>query len=526
MKNNKRITKNNNTKNKNDNTLIDECAPITIKTKPRRAAAIAATSSFKETIKAQEALLKSEKKLTAKRKNTKQSSSQRIRSLGDYSKKNTKSKKHGMESATFVKSRKKTFTSSLKNEDDVSFQLLSSTNGGGQRVNRIIRKAMNNAVHQAYERSRALSRISAVQSGSYTITSSTKQSGSRSLSSLGLYNISYKKGNTEGRGNFIDESIEILPVETLKSVILTVYNDTDEETKEMLRANNMAQLSPRVFWSLVYHNQHLNDISTIVKSFMPDLDLQFLNYRKRELSEKAKENLRQERVERGDILSDADDEEAIKVITEVEQAMSKTMEETVQMKREQRAQAALDRFTTSTSAKSTNLNEDSWSIQTPTEYDSDELLDCISSSPSCSGETEKIKIANFLQKTCLVHNWRQLANAELQDLWIHFQKFEPKVVTKDEILSWINYAQSESIDEIMLEIVESNEEAFLSLREEGNCGTPKDLSFFVDCHTFLWRECQTLQKLVDENNLKCWCIRAKNLLEKYTWLYDYVTPIS
>ena len=68
----------------------------------------------------------------------------------------------------------------------------------------------------------------------------------------------------EGRGRY-EEQVEIIGLAALKGVLELVYNtkssndpdqnDGDKNTdgKEMLQPVAIAQMSPRVFWSLVYH---------------------------------------------------------------------------------------------------------------------------------------------------------------------------------------------------------------------------------------------------------------------------------
>jgi len=204
-------------------------------------------------------------------------------------------------------------------------------------------------------------------------------------------------------------------------------------------------------------------------------------------------------------LEDEDgDEKAVNAVLEVENAM---IMDSTDMKRKRIANAALARFET---------KHDCWDIATPAEYDEEELRFCITSNEE--DEIERyIKLLHDLQ----INNWRQLANENPYTL--HTKLQDPKIELS-EIEEWINKAQIESIDEIMFDII-TNEEMIVTLREYGNCGTPKDLSLFLDMPFVLRGVLERHGYKVGDEEVRVWCGRAKFVLERWRWLHDYVTPV-
>jgi len=139
-----------------------------------------------------------------------------------------------------------------------------------------------------------------------------------------LFAVSYSKG-MEGRGTY-EEHVEIIGLAVLRSVLESVYNtdpssdDADlddaksggggggENADGRLRPVLIAQLSPRAFWSLVYHCSEGSaedrrptaatttarpSVEDMLRSTLPQLDWSHLDRggRMRAPSEKARENL-------------------------------------------------------------------------------------------------------------------------------------------------------------------------------------------------------------------------------------------
>eukprot|EP00804_Cyclotella_cryptica_P001145 CCRYP_019766-RA/>CCRYP_019766-RA protein AED:0.40 eAED:0.40 QI:0/0/0/1/0/0.33/3/0/291 len=167
--------------------------------------------------------------------------------------------------------------------DDIATTLLSSLGNksiGGGNVGKFLRAAMKGALTKSYEASKAQVRVSAVENRDYefgkikggsivdggvvlgTSNDDTNDMVRNDILGTSMYQVSYGKG-MEGRGKFV-EQVEIIGVDALKAVIETVYksesvsdeaNDEIEEKgksegREMLRPASIAQMSPRIFWSL------------------------------------------------------------------------------------------------------------------------------------------------------------------------------------------------------------------------------------------------------------------------------------
>jgi hypothetical protein len=174
-------------------------------------------------------------------------------------------------------------------------------------------------------------------------------------------------------------------LDILKRVIENAYTsekddegDDDDENKnvldtgkEILHPIAIAQMMPQIFWSLIYHCRPCSDsniqeyylsVEDMLRQLLPNLDWSYLNRdgRQRLLSKQAKENLRQAK-----------------------------------------------------------KNCDEWVLITPTEYDEDELMACISS----EGTSTEYNIAKTYTSLMIrskskprCFNQRQLANTETEYL--------------------------------------------------------------------------------------------------------------
>jgi hypothetical protein len=344
----------------------------------KRAAATAAVANFPELVAAQDAMLKAEQK---KKSSTIKSFGNRVATKPSHSPNSKKNKKAKIEGTGYRLSDGKAFDgevskrkvsskgqqSLFKSEDDIAGKLLSSIGGvGGGNIGMFLRKAMKGAVEKSYEESRAAVRVAAVNQGAFSfekvkggtvvegegIVLGTAKDHDEKIDGIEndadnhvlrrtMYMVSYSKG-LEGRGRY-EEQVEIISLDALKGLIEHVYNtrsegesegdsldDKNSDGREMLRPLSIAHLSPRVFWSLVYHcsraeqNQSSANatVETMLQSLIPHLDWSHLDRggRKRNLSEKARENLRQEK---DSALSTAC-ENGIHAIEEIEETILET----------------------------------------------------------------------------------------------------------------------------------------------------------------------------------------------------------
>jgi hypothetical protein len=525
-------------------------APVAI-SRPKRAAAQAASESFKDVIRAQDKIMKKQTKSSASTKKNKSSAptltaaqtaarkkaadaraaaanARKLASLAGGRRLNDDAPPLPSPSLSQTQSaappgRKpksenttRSIFKGLNSEEDISFALISSIDSGSKRngkVSKVLRGAMRKTVEKSYATSRAVVRNSAITSKKLTFAPCETQSG---------YTVRYPKG-VEGVG-FYEDQVHIITPLMLKAIVQAVYDDHDEENtgassgREMLKPQNMALLSPRVFWSLWYHfREKCSTIEEALNLLLPDLDWAFLHRRSRQLSEKAKDNLRREITDKKET-SKEDHEAGIKAIQAVEKAMETMYDENVANVRERAAQAALLRF-----GNNAERSVDSWTLVTPTEVDEDELRECIAGcDDGLSEEAVAQRIHIFVSKLS-INNWRLLANSISTD--VHRSLKENGLeITLESIETWIGAAQTRSIEEIMLEILEGDQDLYAILRDELSSGTPKDLGLWAVVPQLVIEEAETELKVAEEDVNK-FCERAKQVTANFEWLQLYSTSI-
>ena len=424
-------------------------------------------------------------------------------------------------------------------EGDVASTLLSALGpgGGGKKVGRFLRGAMRGAVGKSYEASRAQVRVAAVNSKQVEFEDRSEHG--TSLNGLTKFvAVKYSKG-IEGRGLY-EEVIEIIGLDALKAVIDQVYSADDENdesefeedkinsSKEMLRPVNMSQLSPRVFWSLAYHFPQTDTVKALQK-LHPTKDWRYLSGRTKMLSEKARENLRQERIAKGEI-SEHINNNGLDVVEAVEEAMKDTYDKLYSTEklslRDKMADAANSRLN-----PSTVINYEKWKLITPDDYDEDELKECVRETAELSeilNASDQVTLVHILVNDCKVKNWRQLANLETDKI-LHAVKAKDRFpnVEMQVLDALVENAQLRSLDEIMMEIMNYNEDAVISLRDYGQIKTPKDL--------YMWRSLpemllSTVKERIEDINFNVtdvlsWCERAQCSMQQLEldWLNWFVS---
>ena len=99
----------------------------------------------------------------------------------------------------------------------------------------------------------------------------------------------------------------------------------------------------------------------------------------------------------------------------------------------------------------------------------------------------------------------------------------------DTVERWIEVAQQRSIEEIMLEILDGDQDALDSLMNKAHSSTPKDLSFWHASPGMLLdtlsRSDDDVDCTWDETDVKRWANRAKISLSTLPWLDLYLTPL-
>lgn len=418
----------------------------------------------------------------------------------------------------------------IQSEDDVSFALISSLESGGfnrhGKVSKILRASMRKTVEKSYEASRAAVRHSSISSGKVEFLQTANGTTENVNNEMGTCTVQYPK-NVEGRG-FYQEQVHIITIEMLKAVVQAVYDDhqSSEESsssREMLKPQNMALLSPRVFWSLWYHyHDKSSSMEGSLELLLPNLDWSFLYHRSRQLSEKAKENLRQANEEKmepkdtkdGNVLA------SIRAVEQVENAMATMYDETLVDARQRMAEAALARL-----GKQSKIELDDWVLKTPMDIDEDELEECMLESSENVLERDVLQhCIGILISKLTINNWRVLANSTTDDVCRILQD-ENIQVSKELVERWISSAQTRSIEEIMLEIIDGNQDLYEILSVELSSSTPKDLSLWRDVPSMIVEEASS-QVTVSEDDLQKYCNRARKALDSLGWLELYSTSIG
>ncbi len=558
---------------------------------PKRAAATAASASFKDAMKEQDKILRNERETTSNRKipvvksgsgataetllskrraaaeaRAAKANSRRLASLPGGRKLNDDGHTSTTAAAPSAKRRgdivEKSVNSvfkGMKSEDDISFALLSSVNTpGGKKVSKVLRYAMRRTVEKSYEQSRAAVRCSAITSGDITFLPQQNNEQHGTCNQCGTFTVQYPKG-IEGIGYFRDEKIHIISIEALRAVVQTVYEADNEEEregeehgtkigfsdgaeggKEMLKPTNMAQLSPRVFWSLwFYYRDKCSSIEEALEILLPQLNWKFLHTRSRQLSEKARENLRQqeevkckiERHEQNKVHKENEYEAGVKAVRSVEEAMEKMYEkDSAESIRARAAKAALDRIT-----KFSSSNHDEWNFETPTELDIDELRECIVEGMKAQDKDEQSEemidaCAQYLRSICSIYNWRMLANVSCDDLFLRLSQPSSTFsnINENIVAGMITAAQERSIEEIMLEILDGNENVYHVLNEDASSATPRDIILWQLAPSILLEEAPALtgdNLNVSEDNVLNWCKRAQVVMDQLQWLDLYSTSI-
>lgn len=178
----------------------------------------------------------------------------------------------------------------VKDESDIAIHLMSAVNGGSGKRDKTLRKVFRNAVEYQYNSTKAVARMHAIFSGDYEIEEvSTSRILNTGMSSQITITFTRGAGN---RGQFT-ETVDYLSEPLLKELLKLALQDEDGAGREVLKPMNLSRCSPRIFWSLV-HRYGPNLISTIRTLLTGIDDCAWLTERKRELSEKAKENQAQE----------------------------------------------------------------------------------------------------------------------------------------------------------------------------------------------------------------------------------------
>jgi hypothetical protein len=500
----------------------------TTRTKSKRAAAKAATEAMPSIIQAQEDMMKEQQSSSSPRKRPRTTTTKAVaprkkpppppqipagqgRRLADGAAVSSPSSSNRRRRPT---PRSTAILSSKSKSSDMSEALMGALNNKG-KMGQVLRKGMTNAVQASYETTRAFSRLAAIQGQTYTVI--VVDDNSNNTDNIGVtLSISYQ-GTVDKQK--VQEQVDCIPQDVLEAVIRGIH----ASNQEALRPENLALLSPRVWWSLMHTFPDTTDIPTAYAQLLPDItDWSFLRRRQQQLSKKALENLRQEQEENGET---ENMEQASEAIAAVEHAMEHLQDYESTERKAKQAQAALARLQqASNTTTSTTATE--WQLVTPSEPDRDELQDCIQVSSSQT-TTDIPSLITRLMKECRIHNWRELAN--VTDVPALAQRLQ--ISTTETVQQWVDKAQDESVGEIMVEICDDQVAVVEVLTEKARTGTPKDLAAWR-CLPEMLHE-QVKGSLEEQNTntvtvaqLEVWCQRAYRLLQDYEWLNWYATPVE
>jgi hypothetical protein len=269
-----------------------------------------------------------------------------------------------------------------------------------------------------------------------------------------------------------------------------------------------------------------------LQQLLPELDWSWLSTgRVREKSEKAKENIRQEQNKHQHGSSKhpiqprpENEHKAMEQILEVENAMEGYLTASI-----------LPMSSKDTCTPDQDITVMEWTLITPSELDLDELIECILPNVPSNEEIYPMQLAHILSTQCGIHNWREFANIDASVLYPLLQSTNVDTlskITESQVETWIDAARLRSIDEIMLEILNGNDDIYFILRENLQSGTPKDLLLWKHIPETLRKE---LKPLLHEHELtmevsvelvKQWCYRANIALNTLSWLEAYITPLA
>ncbi|KAG9415423.1 hypothetical protein AC1031_008866 [Aphanomyces cochlioides] len=161
----------------------------------------------------------------------------------------------------------------LGSKEDVEIKVVQAVSGcGSTKTDKFLRKATKTAVAYQYDTTLANTRLKAAWANKFII----QMVDARKM----------KVRFMDGVRTWKEEIVDCLQPTELRTAIQYAVLDGD---KEMLKPFNMAQCSPRVFWSVA--RLYNGDVGAGLAALLPHEDWSFLDTRTRTLSAKALESL-------------------------------------------------------------------------------------------------------------------------------------------------------------------------------------------------------------------------------------------
>ena len=181
--------------------------------------------------------------------------------------------------------------STAGSEGDITEHLIAAANGETNSRGKNFRKVFKTAVELTYAWTLSVQRLGSLYSGHYTIE---ECENSRILASGAstILKCRFQKGPSSR--SYHEDEVSLVPIPLLKTMLEYALNDKEGNGRELLKPANMARATKQIFWSLVKH--YGPDIPSTLKSLFPNItDWCWLTERTRELSEKAKRNVQQQK---------------------------------------------------------------------------------------------------------------------------------------------------------------------------------------------------------------------------------------
>lgn len=402
------------------------------------------------------------------------------------------------------------FFGRTSDEKDIgSGLLLQAVSGSGSTAARNVRSALRESVSGVYAMRQAEARVAAAAGKLHRIEVSA--GGGRTGGPA--IKVTYPKGHGF-RGEYVDESLELMPEAKLKDVVRFVLADP-ETGKEKLKPLEMAACSPGFFWSVIHK---YNDVAEGLRSLCPDVDWSYLMVRSRHLSAKALANAAQ--AEANKKRKASQNEAGTSDVEDISDSENDIVEVT------DSAGGADSNVMQPSGMSPATANVESMQVEVsetvvPTEASS-ALIELL-------GE----EIAQKIAMKAGIGTPRALANADAVTLHRLFTD-GGVCVQQETAQEWISRAQESVLDDLMMELFAGDEGVVVVLEEVAKVGTPRDL-------VLMGRYAQALVETVkrgvgqeewigDKLNEKItaqtveqWHKAAVALVEAEPWLEDWVT---
>lgn len=108
----------------------------------------------------------------------------------------------------------------------------------------MLRKAFKSAVNGAYEEAKARVRSEAIGGGTYVLSVSNEKEKEE---------LTARFWSNHGRSVQHEDTVPLIPYSKLLVELSLFASLGDDDMKEMLREHHCPNISPKLFWSVVYH---------------------------------------------------------------------------------------------------------------------------------------------------------------------------------------------------------------------------------------------------------------------------------